>query len=138
MKKQKTDAPASNLQILVVEDKSMVAMMIEDMLIDLGHHVVATSGGMDDASKLASHANADLAILDVNLNGEETYPRATSLASWKIPFIFATGYGSSGIRTEWSGVPVLQKPFQSRELAEAINLAIRKFPQKRAVNMDDI
>jgi hypothetical protein len=72
------------------------------------------------------------------LNGEETYPRATSLASRKIPFIFATGYGSSGIRAEWSGVPVLQKPFQSRELAEAINLAIRKFPQKRAVNMDDI
>jgi DNA-binding response OmpR family regulator len=140
MKKQKTDAPAvnSNLQILVVEDESMVAMMIEDMLIDLGHHVVATSGRMDDASKLASHANADLAILDVNLNGEETYPLATSLASRKIPFIFATGYGSSGIRAEWSGVPVLQKPFQSRELAEAINLAIRKFPQKRAVNMDDI
>ncbi len=100
--------------------------MIEDMLTDLGHQVVATSGRMPDASKLVSDASADLAILDVNLNGEETYPLANSLAARKIPFIFATGYGSSGIKAEWSGVPFLQKPFQSRELANAINLAIRR------------
>jgi CheY-like chemotaxis protein len=114
----------SNLQVLVVEDESMVAMMIEDMLTDLGHQVVATSGNLSNASKLVLNANADLAILDVNLNGEETYPIAASLASRKIPFIFATGYGSSGIKSEWSGVPVLQKPFQARELAEAITRAM--------------
>jgi CheY-like chemotaxis protein len=114
----------SNLQVLVVEDESMVAMMIEDMLTDLGHQVVATSGNLSNASKLVLNANADLAILDVNLNGEETYPIAALLASRKIPFIFATGYGSSGIKSEWSGVPVLQKPFQARELAEAITRAM--------------
>jgi CheY-like chemotaxis protein len=116
----------SSLQILVVEDESMVAMMIEDMLEDLGHKVIATSGRMPDASKLVADASADLAILDVNLNGEETYPLADSLAARAIPFIFATGYGSSGIKAEWSGVPVLQKPFQSRELAEAINRAVQR------------
>jgi DNA-binding response OmpR family regulator len=122
------DAPTagSGLQILVVEDESMVAMMIEDMLEELGHKVVATSGRMPDASKLVSNASADLAILDVNLNGEETYPLADSLAARSIPFIFATGYGCSGIKAEWSDVPVLQKPFQSRELAEAINLVLRR------------
>jgi CheY-like chemotaxis protein len=95
MKNQKTDAPtaSSSLQILVVEDESLVAMMIEDMLTDLGHQVVATSGRMPEASKLVSDPSADLAILDVNLNGEETYPLADSLAARKIPFIFATGYG---------------------------------------------
>ena len=117
---------ASSLQILVVEDESMVAMLIEDMLEDLGHKVIATSGRMPDASKLVSDSIADLAILDVNLNGEETYPLADSLAARQIPFIFATGYGASGIKPEWSGVPVLQKPFQSRELAKAINLAIQR------------
>jgi CheY-like chemotaxis protein len=116
----------SGLQILIVEDESMVAMMIEDMLEDLGHKVIATSGRMPDASKLVSDASADLAILDVNLNGEETYPLADSLAARRIPLIFATGYGNSGIKAEWSGVPVLQKPFQSRELAEAINRAIQR------------
>ena len=119
-------APLPGLQVLVVEDESMVAMLIEDMLIDLGHHVVATSGNMSNASKLVSDSTADLAILDVNLNGEETYPLAASLTSRKIPFIFATGYGVSGIKTGWSGVPVLQKPFQTGELGEAIKRAIRK------------
>jgi CheY-like chemotaxis protein len=128
MTNEKTDRPTadSSLQILIVEDESLVAMMIEDMLEDLGHKVIATSGRMPDASKLVSDAVADLAILDVNLNGEETYPLADSLAARAIPFIFATGYGSSGIKAEWSGVPVLQKPFQSRELVEAINRVIRR------------
>ena len=128
MTNETINAPTANssLQILVVEDESMVAMMIEDMLEDLGHQVVATSGRMPDARKLVSDASADLAILDVNLNGEETYPLADSLAARSIPFIFATGYGSSGIKAEWSGVPVLQKPFQSRELAAAIDLATRR------------
>jgi CheY-like chemotaxis protein len=128
MTNETSDAPTPNssLQILIVEDESMVAMMIEDMLEDLGHRVIATSGRMPDASKLISNASADLAILDVNLNGEETYPLADSLAARSIPFIFATGYGASGIKAEWSGVPVLQKPFQTRELAQAINLAIRR------------
>ncbi len=128
MTNEKTDAATADpsLQVLVIEDESLVAMMIEDMLTDLGHEVVATSGRMPDASMLASDASADLAILDVNLNGEETYPLADSLAAREIPFIFATGYGSSGIKAEWSDVPVLQKPFQSRELAKAINLAMRR------------
>jgi CheY-like chemotaxis protein len=116
----------AGLQILVVEDESMVAMMLEDMLEDLGHEVIATSGRMAEASKLVSNASADLAILDVNLNGQETYPLADSLAAREIPFIFATGYGSSGIKAKWSGVPVLQKPFQSRDLAQAINRATRR------------
>ena len=116
--------PTSALQVLVVEDESMVAMLIEDMLVDLGHHVVATSANMSKASKLVSDCAADLAILDINLNGEETYPLAASLMSRKIPFIFATGYGASGIKTRWSEVPVLQKPFQVRELAISIDRAI--------------
>jgi CheY-like chemotaxis protein len=123
-----TNAPTANssLRILLVEDEFMVAMMIEDMLEDLGHQVVATSGRMPDARKLAFGATADLAILDVNLNGEETYPLADSLAARSIPFIFATGYGRSGIKAEWARVPVLQKPFQSHDLAAAIDLATRR------------
>jgi CheY-like chemotaxis protein len=128
MKYHKTDTPTANtsLQILVVEDEAIVAMMIEDMLADLGHQVVATSGRMADARRLASDASADLAILDVNLNGEETYPLADSLAARDIPFIFATGYGSSGIKGDWSDAPVLQKPFESEALCKAIDLAIRR------------
>lgn len=65
--KKNTEAAKANsgLQVLVVEDESMVAMLIEDMLMDLGHHVMATSGSMSNACKLVSEFSAD-AILDVN------------------------------------------------------------------------
>ncbi len=82
MNNQETDPPTANssLQILIVEDESLVAMMIEDMLTDLGHKVVATSGRMPDASRLVSNASADLVILDVNLKMKGISRAARELA----------------------------------------------------------
>lgn len=48
------------------------AMLLEDMLIDLGHRISGISSRMSDAELLISEAEADLAILDVNLAGQET------------------------------------------------------------------
>lgn len=95
-------------------------MMLEDMLIELGHEVAATAGRLDRALKLVAEISFDLAIVDVNLNGEVTYPLATLLKDRGIPFVFSTGYGTSGIKEEWRGVPLIQKPFETRVLADAI------------------
>lgn len=107
-------------RVLIIEDEGMVAMLLEDMLSDLGHEVVATVGRMDRAAQLVSETSADVVILDVNLNGEQTYPLASILASRGIPFIFATGYGAAGLKEEWRSTPALQKPFQARELERVI------------------
>jgi DNA-binding response OmpR family regulator len=115
----------AGLQVLIVEDEAMIAMLLEDMLVDLGHCVSGSSSRMSDAEALVSETEADLAILDVNLAGQETYPLAKALASRGVPFIFATGYGTDGIRGNWPRVPVLQKPFQIRELAAAIEQSVR-------------
>ena len=116
----------TGLKVLIVEDEAMITMLLEDMLSDLGHHVSGTSSKMSDAEVLVSKNEADLAILDVNLAGQETYTLAETLAARGVPFIFATGYGTDGIRGNWPGVPVLQKPFQIRELAAAIEQSTRK------------
>jgi CheY-like chemotaxis protein len=109
-----------SLSVLLIEDEAMIAMLLEDMLADLGHQVAATAGRVDHAMRLSNELPIDLAIIDVNLNGEQTYPLATLLASRQIPFVFATGYGADGLQEEWRNIPVLQKPFQLIELAEAI------------------
>ena len=103
-------------RVVIIEDEGMVAMLIEDMLADLGHEVVATVGQMERAAQLISETSADIVILDVNLNGEQTYVLASALASRGIPFIFSTGYGSAGLKEEWRSRPALQKPFQTRDL----------------------
>ena len=108
------------LRILIVEDEAVVAMLLEDMLMDLGHEVVAAFGRFDQALGAAGSLDLDLAILDVNLNGVLTYPVAETLKARSIPVIFATGYGAEGLREDWRTVPVIQKPFQIRDLQKAI------------------
>jgi CheY-like chemotaxis protein len=108
------------LRVLVVEDEAIVAMFIEDTLAELGHQAVAIAGRMDKAADLAKTLDIDLAILDVNLNGEHTYPLAEILSGRNIPFVFATGYGRASLSERWTDATMVQKPFQSRELAAAI------------------
>jgi CheY-like chemotaxis protein len=112
-------------RVLVVEDEAMVAMLLEAMLEDLGHEVAAIAGKASEAAILAREAPIDLAILDVNLNGEFTYEIAAILRTRGIPFLFATGYGNAGLAPEWRDVPTLQKPFQLRELRERIEEVVR-------------
>lgn len=114
------------LRVLLVEDEALVAMMIEDVLSELGHEVVAVVGRLTAAIEQANTLNVDIAVLDLNLNGERTDPVAAALRSRGIPFVFATGYGAAGAQEMWSGVPVVQKPFQPRELVAAINAALRR------------
>lgn len=115
---------AGRRRVLIVEDEGMVAMLLEGMLSDLGHHVVGVAGRVDRAAQLISKVPADVVILDVNLNGEQTYSLASTLRSRGIPFIFATGYGSAGLDEAWRTTPVLQKPFIARDLERAMRLAI--------------
>ena len=70
--------------------------------------------------KLAQDAAIDFAILDLNLNGERTYPIAEALRARGVPFIFATGYGSGGVDEAWKSVRVLPKPFEPHQVAAAI------------------
>ena len=103
-------------RVLVVEDEGLVAMLLEDMLAELGHEVVATVSRVDRAAQTIADTAFDFAVLDVNINGESTYPLADQLKRRGIPFIFATGYGRSGLHETWRSAPVLQKPFQARDL----------------------
>ncbi len=108
------------LRVLIVEDEMLVAMNIEDMLLDLGHEVAGLAGRLDAALSLAGEADFDVAMLDVNLAGETSFPVAALLTERSIPFFFATGYGIKGIEERYRHRPVLQKPFRARDLDTAL------------------
>ena len=105
----------SGLRFLVVDDEMMVAMYIEDMLLELGCAAVECVGTIAPGLAIARRdQNApDCAILDVNVAGERCFPIADALAARGIPFIFATGYGGSGVDARYADRPVLTKPFDS-------------------------
>jgi len=113
------------LRVLIIEDESMVAMLMEDMLHDLGCTVVGMVAKFDDALKQATHGPAfDVALLDVNLNGQQTFPVAEALAARGARFIFATGYGEGILPPSMQGGPILQKPFEQEALERALRRAV--------------
>ncbi|MBV8791857.1 MAG: response regulator [Pseudolabrys sp.] len=109
---------SSNVQprIFVVEDEYLIRMLLEDMLADLGYQISAAAGTLNEARELAKTTELDVAILDVNLDGEDVFPVADILTSRGKPFLFVTGYGGQGLPDHYRGRPTLQKPFQIEDL----------------------
>lgn len=117
-------ASAKRCRILLVEDDLMVAMLLEDMLSDLGHEVVATVSKIETASEFIENGSFDAAVLDLDLNGVDTYSLAEALKRQNIPFIFATGYAETDLKREWKQTPVLPKPFQKSDLERILHRAL--------------
>ena len=113
-------------RVLVVEDEMMIAMLVEDMLADLGCSVVGPAHGLQAAMALAEDStDLDAALLDVNLAGQPVFAVADVLRSRNVPIIFCTGYGDAGLREADRGAPVLQKPYRARDLAETLATALK-------------
>jgi CheY-like chemotaxis protein len=120
-----TDARCRRFRLLVVEDELMIRMLLEDMLMDIGHDVVASAGRLDEAVRFAREADFDVAILDLNLAGQSVAPVAAILEQRGRPFVFATGYGELGLPDQYRGRPTLQKPFQQDNLDRILARVVR-------------
>ncbi len=105
---------------LVVEDEIMVAMYVEDLLTELGFEVAGLATGLDQALPLAREGTFDFAVLDINLAGQVSFPVADVLRERGIPFLFASGYSSKGLNEAYRDAVRIQKPFLSRDLAQAV------------------
>jgi len=97
--------------VLIVEDESLISMMLEDFLESLGYLVAGTCETVGDALERVEQGDFDVAIVDVNLNGERIWPVADRLAAKGIPYVLATGGHIEPPPEAHAGVPVLSKPF---------------------------
>lgn len=111
-------------RILVVEDELMIRMLLEDMLGELGYTVAAEAARIEEALEAAKNADFDIAILDVNLNGQPISPVADALVARGMPFVFATGYGERGLPEGYRDRPTLKKPFQMDGLKQMLQTAL--------------
>jgi CheY-like chemotaxis protein len=107
--------------ILIVEDESLIAMMLEDFIDSLGHSVVGTEDTVEGALVQAKAGEFDLAILDVHLHGQPCWPIADALADRDIPFILATGGHTEEPPERHAAAPVLSKPFTLNGIEQAID-----------------
>jgi len=112
--------PFSNRRVLLVEDEMLVAWLIEDMLAELGCAVIGPASSVNQAVAMIDAEAVDAAVLDLNLNGQMSYPVADALAAHGVPFIISTGYDKDTLPDDYRACPVLQKPFQRSELSDAL------------------
>jgi nitrogen-specific signal transduction histidine kinase len=123
-----TAAPAraatglSGLRVLVVEDESLIGMLAEDLLEQLGCRMVGLVSSLGKALEMAKSVDVDFALLDVDIGGEPVYPVAATLQARGVPFVFMSGYG--GLEGPWRGRPIVQKPFDLAQLRNEIQRAM--------------
>jgi two-component sensor histidine kinase/PAS domain-containing protein len=103
-------------RVLLVEDEILVAMMMRDILTELGFTVIGPFSRVSEAMVAAVHETIDAGIIDINLGGEFVYPVADVLAARKLPFVFVTGYGVESIDSRFAHIPIVKKPVQRQAL----------------------
>jgi DNA-binding response OmpR family regulator len=116
------------LRVMIVEDEMLLALDLEDMLMDAGHIVVDQASDMDQAISLAERVEGkvDIAIMDVNLargsNGVDT--AAALRQRWNIPSLFVSGNLDERTRelaSQWQPIGFVGKPYSEREVLAAIS-----------------
>ncbi len=119
----------SMLRALVAEDSAPVLMSLELLLEQSGVEIVGAAATVAGMCDLARTAVADLAIVDVNLNGEMVFPAADLLVERGVPVIFTTGYAPEKMfPARFLALPILQKPYDP----DALLAFIEKVAHARA------
>ncbi len=111
-------------RVLVVEDETLIAVAIEEVLQNLGCVVVGPVGKLDAALRLARDEALDAAVLDVTIRGGHVYAVADQLLARGIPFVLASGYGNWALPESLRGRPRLTKPFTAQALKKQVRALV--------------
>ena len=106
-------------RILIVEDDPILSLTLEDVILDFGGQVLGPFAWVEEAVAAAESEGIDAAVLDVNVNGGDSFPAAERLLARGIPFLFATGYARDGLDTAIVA-PILHKPYLQHQLIAAL------------------
>lgn len=110
---------ARGRKILVVEDEALIAMMLEDLLQEMGYATHGPASSVEDALGMVDAGGIDGAILDLDINGHSSLPVAEKLKAKGVPFAFTTG--SMEAPPGMGGAPLLQKPYSSEQLRHVLD-----------------
>jgi CheY-like chemotaxis protein len=114
-------------RILIVDDEPLIALMVEDWLLELGHAPIGPAHDLAGALSLAQ-TQLDAAIIDVSLGKDTGYPVARALAAKKVPFAFATGHASAAPDPSFRPRAILNKPFAFDVFRSAVDAMLAPAP----------
>lgn len=115
------------LRVLIVEDELIIAMDLQCILEEHGCEVLATVSSVGKALDALATLQPDVVSLDLNLNGEPSLPVAEKLRTQGVPFVVTSGYANLVDHSpEFSGIPLVRKPFDTEELLQKLVTATQR------------
>ena len=110
-------------RVLIIEDDVRISMLMQESLLEMGCEVAGNAMLFDDALEMATSRTFDVALLDISLNGELSYPVAQVMQERNQKFVFVTGHVMETLPAPFQGTPVLHKPFGLRDLQKVLRMA---------------
>jgi DNA-binding response OmpR family regulator len=123
---QTLDAKSKPARVLIVEDEFLVACLLEEDLQSQGYELVGPYTTLASALDASRREHFDFAVLDINLNGEMSYPLAEELVARGVPFLFLTGYTAGNLPERLRALPRVSKPYDPAVLAREIRRLLRQ------------
>ncbi|MGE8257916.1 MAG: response regulator [Stenotrophomonas sp.] len=111
------------VRVLVAEDEFAIAMFLVDYLELKGVHIVGPAGDLAALNRLFDEEPIDVALLDINLGGEQVYPLADRLAAAGIPFLLTSGYDDN-VPSRFADAPRCAKPYHIQALAQQLETLV--------------
>jgi DNA-binding response OmpR family regulator len=114
--------------ILVVEDVTLIAELLCDVLREAGFEPIGPATRVDVALRLIETSRIDAAILDYQLLDEHSFPVAYALRDRRVPFMFLSGHPQAVLPADLAGAPLVGKPCPDPTLLEAVRRLLRQPP----------
>jgi two-component system, response regulator PdtaR len=132
-----TVAAATGLKVLVVEDEALIRLDLAEMLTEEGYVVAGEAADGEQAVELARRLHPDLVIMDIKMPKVDGITAATSIVEERIaPVVMLTAFSQRELieqARDAGAMAYLVKPFARHELVPAIELAVSRFAEKRAL-----
>jgi len=107
-------------RVLVVEDESLLAETLCDLMQDAGCEPVGPAATVAAALGLIDRAAIDVAVLDIRLLSEMSFPVAYALRRRGIPLVFLTSYEHRTLPKDLGDAILVEKPFSAPLLIEIV------------------
>jgi two-component system, response regulator PdtaR len=128
---------AAPLTVLVVEDEALIRLDLAEMLTEEGYVVAGEAGDGEQAVELARQLRPDLVIMDIKMPKVDGIAAAATIVDERIaPVVMLTAFSQRELITQArdaGAMAYLVKPFARHELVPAIELAVSRFAEKRAL-----
>jgi DNA-binding response OmpR family regulator len=110
----------AGVRLIIIEDETLVGLWFEELVEEWGCEVLGWATTVESAERLVLAAEADAALLDLNLDGTSTAEIGAALKARNIPFVVVTGYGSGVTHALPIDAPIVRKPVDPKLLRAAL------------------